>query len=53
MYKLIMHQKIRLFQISKNFVIALGITIFLNEYVGIVLINIIETIIKDVGTNKS
>ena len=28
-------------------------TIFLNEYVGIVLINNIETIIKDIGTNKS
>ena len=30
---------------NKNFVIVLGITIFLNEYVGIVLINNTETII--------
>ena len=38
---------------SKNFVMDLGITIFLNEYVGIVLIYNIETIIKKVGTNMS
>ena len=36
---------------SKNFVIDLGITIFLNEYVGIVLISNIEVIIKNDGTN--
>ena len=38
---------------NKNFVIDLCITIFLNEYVGIVLINNIETIIKYIGTVKS
>ena len=38
---------------NKNFVIVLGITIFLNEYVGMVLINNIETTIKNIGTIKS
>ena len=38
---------------NKNFVVDLGMTIFLKEYVGIVLINNIETIIKKVGTMKS
>ena len=38
---------------NKNFVIDLGMTIFLNEYVGTVLINRIETIIKNVGTTTS
>ena len=47
-----MLQKIKLFQIIK-ILSCLGITIFLNEYVGIVLINNIETIIKNIGTNKS
>ena len=35
---------------SKNLVIALGITIFLKEYVGTVLISSIEIIIKNIGT---
>ena len=38
---------------NRNFVIALGITILLKEYVGIVLINSSETKIKNTGTTKS
>ena len=38
---------------NKNFVVDLGITIFLKEYVGIVLINNIETNIKNSGTTTS
>ena len=38
---------------NKNLVIALGMTIFLNEYVGTVLINSIEVVIKNIGTIKS
>ena len=53
MYKPIRHQKNNTIPNNKNFVIVLGMTIFLNEYVGIVLINNIETKIKNIGTNKS
>tara|TARA_Y100000766_G_C18470002_1_gene394747 strand:+ start:375 stop:506 length:132 start_codon:yes stop_codon:yes gene_type:complete len=38
---------------NKNLVIDLWITIFLKEYVGIVLINKIETNTKNIGTKKS
>ena len=38
---------------NKNLVIALGITILLNEYVGNLLINKIEVAIKKAGTTIS
>ena len=53
MYRLSKAPKNKTIPNNKNLVILLGITIFLNEYVGIVLINNIETIIKKVGTIKS
>ena len=38
---------------SKKIVVLLGITIFLNEYVGNLLINNNDVVIKNIGTTKS
>ena len=49
MGKLEVVQKIKLYQIVKKIVVFLCITIFLNEYVGNLLISNSEVVIKNIG----